>query len=170
MSLLAIAPFLLLAWRSRRWLLRATPEEAEALPSLRALAVQTLLLQVLVLGAAWLAARGAGHDIAWRGQWSPSMLLLAGSILGATLLFAWLEAHKPLAPHDRLRRRLRQARATDPLWLAATAVAAVVEESAYRGVLTALFTEFVGPLPAALVSAALFGLAHLGGEISAPVS
>jgi membrane protease YdiL (CAAX protease family) len=89
------------------------------------------------------------------------VLLAAAATLAVSLAAAWLEARRPLPPHEVTRRALRSVGPTDPVWSGVALVAGFVEEFAYRGVLTALLTAPLGILPAALVSAATFGLAHL---------
>lgn len=158
-SLLAVP---LLAWRSRRWLQQSSSRDEAALPSTRALTLQTLVLQGMMAGLAWLAAWSTNVRVHWWAVWSPTDVLLAAGVLAIALLFAMREARCAVASTDPLRQRLRQIHITDPWWITAAIAAAIAEEYCYRGVLTALLGGPLGLWPAALLSALAFGGAHLG--------
>lgn len=161
----AALPFVLLAGIGLPLLaaysLRLSARAAE-MPSARALAWQSMLLQGAMVALASLATWGTGIDISWRGHMSWPIVMLAVSVLAMGLALAACEARWRLVSPDPLRQRLRQVHANDPHWLAAVTLASVAEEYCYRGVLTALLDEAIGIWPAALLSAALFGAAHLG--------
>lgn len=154
---LLVMPILALA--SRR--AQAGSTDAE-MPSTRALAAQTLVVQAILILLAWLALRAPGVSIAWRSEATLANACAGVGVLLAALAAAWLEARGPLGPGDALRRKLRVIGATDPWWLAVMVVAAMGEELAYRGVLTSFLADPVGLglLPAALASALVFGLGH----------
>ncbi|MEM7358382.1 MAG: CPBP family intramembrane glutamic endopeptidase [Pseudomonadota bacterium] len=57
--------------------------------------------------------------------------------------------------------------AKNPAWIGVTIYAGFIEEFAYRAVLTLLFAEAIGYWPAAIVSALLFGMAHLSSGLRA---
>jgi membrane protease YdiL (CAAX protease family) len=151
----------LLSWSSYRRSLRAEPAP-DATVSIRAMAIQIFIVQALVLGLALVASGAADLDLAWSSTLTVATVLSAGVAIAGAVFVAWLEARRPLGPHDTLRRKLRQVSASDPVWIAITVVAGSVGEYAYRGVLTAILTGPLGIGPAALASAGLFGLAHLG--------
>ncbi|WP_448227956.1 CPBP family intramembrane glutamic endopeptidase [Pseudoxanthomonas mexicana] len=169
MRFLAVLPFLLLAmlvlplltWQSLRRL-KLHADHDEAMPSTRTLALQSMGLQVVMFSTAWLAAWGNGINITWSGGWTAMVALLALGVLATGLVFASLEARRPLTSSDRLRQHLRQVGAKDPYWVVAVAMAAIAEEYCYRGVLTTLLSSAIGTLGAVLASAVLFGAAHLG--------
>ena len=127
----------LLVWSSARAL--SSPDSASTpMPSARAMAVQVLAVQALVFGLAWLATVGAKLLVPWRSLFTPVTVLIATAVVAGGLSLAWLEARRPLGPRDVVRKALRRVSATEPAWLAATIAAALTEEFAYRGVLTAL--------------------------------
>lgn len=132
-------------------------------PSVRALTVQILVIQTVVLGLARLASSGAALSLTWRSTLTPLIALETILLLVGVLFLAWLEARKPLDPRDTLRIRLRQIAVRDPIWIAVTLGAGFVEEYAYRGVLTALLEGVLPFWAAALVSAVFFGAAHGAG-------
>lgn len=134
------------------------------LPNLGTIAAQIVVMQTLVAVLALLAAYGADIPIDWLPTHLDSgTITVALIILALVLAFAVLEARKPLGPNDRLRTELRRISVKHPLWLLATVYAGIVEEIAYRGVLTSLLADYLGYWPAAAASAALFGLGHLSG-------
>jgi membrane protease YdiL (CAAX protease family) len=149
----------LLAWNSHR---QVTSSEVadDALPSLRALALQTIVLQTVVFGFAWLASASAGITVSWSSQLGPISLLGTIAVFALAMAVAWMEARRPLEPPDVLRRILWRASPTDPAWLTLTVVAGIAEEFAYRGVLTGLLTIPLGAGTASIVSAGVFGLGH----------
>ena len=152
-----LAPAQALASRRGQSLAAAAPPE---LPSIRALAVQALVAQGILLGSACLALRAPRVSVEWRSAIDVTNALAALAILGAFLVVASLESRRPLDPHDALRHKLSEISPADPWWLAVMIVAAIVEELAYRGVLTGVLAEHLGAWPAALVSALCFGLGH----------
>lgn len=150
-----------LAWLSYRWQRAAAVAPAD-LPSPRALAWQTVGLQLLVAGLALLAQWGGGIKVVWLSRLSAASGLMALGIVVAALGAAWWEARRPLAARDEWRRTLRRVGAADPVWLLATAAAAIAEELTYRGVLTQALSMPLGLVTGALASALVFGLAHFG--------
>lgn len=167
--MLLIVPFLLvvgvalpvLAWSSHRWL-RTTDATQAALPSARALAWQTIVVQALVAGLASLAVWGGGLNVIWPSRLTVTGVLTAIGIVGVALVVAWLEGRRPLGPGNELRCTLRSVGATDPVWLLATTAAAVSEEFAYRGVLTEVLSEPLGIAVGSVASAIVFGMSHFG--------
>ena len=149
----------LLSWASYRRSLSVDPAPEAGL-SLRAMTIQILVLQAVVLSLALLASFGADLALAGRSAFTVTTCLTAIMVIAGAAFVAWLEARKPLGPRDSLRRKLRQASASDPIWIAVTLVAGGVEEYAYRGVLTSILSGFLGFGAATVVSAGLFGLAH----------
>jgi membrane protease YdiL (CAAX protease family) len=152
-----VAPILAIA--SLRAAARTGSDPAQ-LPSSRAMAMQTLVAQGVILALAWLALRAPGILVAWRSRIDASTAGAAIAVVAASLLVASLEARRPLGPSDGLRKHLRSIRATDPWWLSVVVVASIGEEFAYRGVLTGILAVWIGVWPAALASAAIFGIAH----------
>lgn len=159
-------PFLLLAglllpvlaWRSRSRLHALDERDTRAA---RALAAQALLVHLVLGVTALLASGSAGLEIALAGRITPWVGLQAALVLGLSLGAARAYLRRGVAePGNPLRRILQRVPVTDPVWLAVLVSAAVVEEFAYRGVLTGLLEAWAVPL-APLVSALLFGLAHL---------
>jgi membrane protease YdiL (CAAX protease family) len=150
-----------LAWSSHRWAHSPGATDA-AVPAIRVLGWQTVVLQTAVAGLAFLAIGGGEIEVIWWSSLTPRSGLLAVGLVAGALLVSWLEGRRPLGPHDSIRRRLREIRPTDPLWLLATVAAAVSEELAYRGVLTGLIGLWIGLPAGAAVSALAFGLGHLG--------
>jgi len=148
------------AWNSWRYLANASEPRDEELPSPTALAIQTLVLQGVVLAAALACVLSDRVTVSWPSRMTGTPLLVATGLLVVALGYACFESRKPLGPEDRLRHEIRGAGLTPP-WLAVMATAAVTEELAYRGVLFQLLSGPLPPLGAALASAALFGLAHL---------
>lgn len=150
----------LLAWRSHRWML-SSPAAEDALPSVSQLAIQSMILQISLLLLAWLAIWASGEHIAWFGAWSWPTILLTACVLAAAIVFAEWEAARPLQNSDLLRQHLRKSNSRNPIWIAAAACAAITEEFCYRGVLTSLLDGVLGMWPAAVISAVVFGIAHM---------
>ena len=149
-----------LAWLGYRQL--AATAETPTVVSGRALAVQTLVLQAVLIGLSLLAIEGAGLTVHLGARVSAIALLATAAVVAGGLLATWLEARRRvLGPRDAVRRTLRGIGAGDPWWLAANLAAAVGEELAYRGALTELLSPWLGAAAAVALSAALFGLAHL---------
>lgn len=150
----------LLAWSSYRYL--ATDSAAPtSLPSLEAMAVQTIAVQAVVMALAWLALARIELPMSWASDLDAASLLATAVVVLAGLKMAQLEARRPLGPNETLRRKLRSAGLTK-LWTAAICAAAIGEEYAYRGVLFLLMDQSLPPSLAAFVSALAFGLAHFG--------
>ncbi len=139
--------------------LAAAGANVEDLPSAKALAFQTLVLQALLLSLAVMAARGRSLDIPWSGEWATVPMLAALGVLVLALSFARWEARRPLGPADALRKLLRSQGITTS-GVVVMVAAAIAEEVAYRGVLFLLLADFMPPLAAAAGSAVLFGLGH----------
>ena len=156
----------LMALASRRRLMASDPGLEESL-STASLTLQALAVQIPVFFLAWLAASGTGIELSWRASVTPVTLLVTVAIVAGGLALAWLEGRRPRAANDALRQRLRQISPVDPAWLLVSVVAAVTEEFAYRGVLTLVLTPFLGFPLAAVVSALLFGLAHVSQGVLA---
>lgn len=159
---LAVVGFLLpfLAWSSHRHL-SAESEAPAALPSADALAAQTIVVQVIVIALAWLALLRRDLSPSFASRIDATTLLGTCALVLAALKAAQLEARRLLGPSERLRRELRSAGLTT-MWFLAICAAAIGEEYAYRGVLFVLIGESLSPFFAALASALLFGLAHVG--------
>jgi membrane protease YdiL (CAAX protease family) len=149
-----------MAWLSLRQSRAVSPKQVEQM-SLRSITIQLVIFQGTVGGLAALAMYGAGLEISWGTEVSPFVFGVSWLTLGVFLAVALIEARRPLGPEDAIRRRLRKISAGNPDWLGVTVLAGVVEEFAYRGVLTLLLASFIGYWPGALVSAILFGLSHL---------
>jgi membrane protease YdiL (CAAX protease family) len=124
------------------------------------MALQTIVLQALVFGLAWLASAGTGITVSWQSRLGTLPLLATIALLALFTGVAWAEARRPLGARDVLRRKLRRASPADPVWLTLTLIAGIVEEYAYRGVLTAILAVPFGTIAASVASAVLFGLAH----------
>ncbi len=171
-GLLAL-PFVLAVAIALPWLarasLRATAHGTE-LPSARALAWQSMMLQAVLFALAVLAAWASGIEVAWIGSFSWSVALLGVGTLGFGLALAACDARWPSSRPQPLRQHLRHVRTRDPTWIGAISLAAVAEEYCYRGVLAVLLGTAIGPWPAAVASAALFGAAHLGHGARAAAS
>lgn len=135
----------------------------------RALPPRTPFLLSLVLqqaALAWLALWVAAREfivVEWRVAHP-----VFDTSLGVLLTVAMVVAARPLW-REAVRRRERRAYLTMPrtpleraVWVVVSAAAGVGEEVAYRSVLFALLLRILGgAIPAALVAAVLFGLAHL---------
>ena len=149
-----------LGWLGLRQARAGSAESIENVP-VGAVALQIAVVQTFVAGLAALAVFGAGLEIPWGSELSPLTFGLAWLLFGAMVFVAFLEARRPLGPEEALRRRMRKISAGNPTWVGVTVYAGIVEEFAYRGVLTLLLASLLGYWPAALVSAVLFSLAHL---------
>jgi len=77
----------LLAWRSHR---QGSSREVadEALPSVRTMALNTIVLQTVVSVLAWLAGVGAGITVSWRSQLGPIPLLAAIAVVALGMALA----------------------------------------------------------------------------------
>lgn len=152
----------LLGWTGLRHR-QGLSDDEDPVPSVGAIAAQLAILQTIVLGLAVLALYGTGLDLSWRSSVSPVSLLLSVAVLAVFVGLAVLEANRPLGPKDRLRAELRKTSATDPAWIGVTLYAGVIEEFAYRGVLTLVLASLIGYRAAVVASALAFGLGHLSG-------
>lgn len=167
--MLAAIPFLGLtllllpgaAWLGYRRPRGGSHEPPDAL-TLRLLAVQNIVTQVVVAAFAVLALWGTDRAVTWSSRLSPLAVAVAIASVGIAAAVSWIEARRPLAQHEVVRRALRRVASTDPLWIAVAVVAAVVEEFAYRGVLVLLLAAWTGSPVAWAVAAVAFGLGHLG--------
>ena len=149
-----------LSWSSHRSM--GSPDTMKpALLSTRAIACQIVLVQAIVAGFASLAVWAAGLTVAWASRLTVAGVLTAIGIVGAASVVALVEGRRPLGRGTELRRLLRSVSPGDPVWLVATAVAAVCEEFAYRGVLVEILSRPLGPAGAAVASAVVFALGHL---------
>ena len=151
-------PFM--AWMSLQQSRKATPESVEKM-TVRSISIQIVVTQAIVAGLAALAMYGAGIEISFGAEISPFTFGVGWLTLGVFLTIAFFEARRPLGEDELIRRRLRKISAGNPDWIGVTVLAGIMEEFAYRGVLTLLLAGFMGYLPAALVSAVLFGLSHM---------
>lgn len=149
-----------LAWLSLRHAKVAHNEQA-ALPNVPEMVVQIIVLQTVVAGLAALAVYGIGLKLAWWSTLTPVTVSLALVALSGVLILTYFEAQERGSDIDKSRDTLRRISATDPRWIGATLYAGIIEEVAYRGVLTLLLAGIVGYIPAAIASAVVFGLAHL---------
>lgn len=149
-----------LGWASLKSM-RSMPDSYIGLADVRAMALQTGILQGVIATLAWLAGHEAGVALSWWSRADLSTVLAALAIVCGFLTLAWLEATRARGSEHGLQAALRRVPPGDPLLVAMVLIAGVVEEFAYRGVLTFLLAAHFGLLPAAAVSAVLFGLAHL---------
>lgn len=152
----------LLGWLSLRHRTRLTEDEAAAL-STRGMITQLLALQTIVGGLAWLALYGTGLSLTWWSDLSAMPVLVCLGVWLVFVVIAVKEANRPLARQDRWRAELRKTAASDPVWIGVTLYAGIVEEFAYRGVLTLTLAATLGNWPAVAISALAFGLGHLSG-------
>jgi membrane protease YdiL (CAAX protease family) len=93
---------------------------------------------------------------------TPASWLQAAFTLVAMLVLAWPRWRGAVARHDRrLYFFMPQGAKEQGLWIALSAMAAVVEETTYRGVTFSLLLWITGSAGfATLIAAAFFGLAH----------
>lgn len=140
---------------------KAGAENTSPAPTTVQIVIQLCVLQTIVVGLAVLAMYGAQVRVGWLPVISIHTVLVAITVLGIVVLLSLFEARRPLGPNEQVRARLREVSARDPAWIGGTIYAGIVEELAYRGVLTLLLATYFGYWPAAAASAILFGLAHL---------
>ena len=135
-------------------------QDVQQLPSRTAIYIQLLVVQGLVGGSAALAVYGVDVPIEWGARLEAGTIGPAVGVVAFTLLVATVLSRSG-ASNDDLVRLLSPKSGSDWLmWSAAMLAAAVVEEFAYRGVLTDLGARVMDPWLAAGVSAFLFGLGH----------
>jgi len=165
-SLLAAVPFLgvvtalpSLAWGTRSRLADLEGDIASPVP----LYLQTVLIQVVLTGFALVASWGVPVPFALGARPTST-----GVLLGCGLVAGWMAVSAVLRPRRppevaRLARLIRPRTGSHRLlWFLTMAAAALGEEIAYRGVLFGLGASVLGGWwAAALLSAVLFGLAHL---------
>ena len=130
-------------------------------PSVRAIAAQLGILQTIVACLGLLAAHGVGLELVWSSAVTPVTLISSFAVLAGFVGLAFLEARRPLGPNEQIRAEMRKVSAGDPAWIGVTLYAGLIEEFAYRGVLTLILASFIGYWSAAIASALLFGLGHL---------
>lgn len=123
--------------------------------------IQIGVVQTIVAALAWLAMWGNGLEISWGAEISPFTFAVAWLTLGVIVTVAFFEARRPLKPEEVVRRRLRKISAGNEAWMGITIYAGMVEEFAYRGVLTLILASFMGYWPGAVISAILFSLSHI---------
>jgi membrane protease YdiL (CAAX protease family) len=173
---LAVAAFLVvtggvvptLAWRTHRQLSAGVP-----LPPRPLLYIQILVLQLGLGALALVAASRAGVRPVLRCSLGARSLTGAAVLVGLGLGAATLRWHYgSKGTRERLRSLLPDTRREQALWVAACAAAAVCEELVYRGTLFQLARGALGGYWApAIVSAAIFALAHLAqGWSAAPMT
>lgn len=148
-----------LAWSSYRHL-SSEGQIGEKAPTPRLLATQALVVHGVVLGLATACAATEQLEITWFSIPERGSLIAAVVVVATFISIARLEAKRPLASHEVLRRQLRRS-GLSKIWLVTMVVAAVAEEYAYRGVLYLLFENFMAPTIAAGLAAVVFGLGHL---------
>ncbi|MGO9675288.1 MAG: CPBP family intramembrane glutamic endopeptidase [Methylocella sp.] len=140
----------------------------------------TLALAAIVLGSTWLAnptgwARfasfgrigAAAGEVRWLAIAPSESWLEVGASLGciitaATCAFLAIQARQNPFKHPRIKKLL-------PVAVAAAAANAFVEEVIFRFAPFALFNGRMAPELTIAVSAAIFGLAHVGGTPGGPV-
>ncbi len=140
----------------------------------------TLLLAIAVLSATWLIDPAAftrfarvgdmaapAGPVSWPGvapgdSWRTVGLTIGGIITLATLGFLLVQARRD-------QPSPRAVIALAPLILAAAAANAVTEEALYRFVPAAALAGVLAPAAIVALSAAGFGLAHVGGTPGGPI-
>jgi membrane protease YdiL (CAAX protease family) len=148
-----------LAWSSHRRQASAETTD-EAVASLGAMALNTIILQAILAGLGWLAIEGMDIAVSWRSHLAPIPVLAAAGLVSLGLAMAWRESRRPDAEANVVQRTLRGASPASPAWLTTALVAGVGEEFAYRGVLTGLLSVTLGAPAGWVTSAVLFGLGH----------
>ena len=132
------------------------------LPPRRALYLETLLIQLVLMIAALGVARRSGIDL-WRARAPDAIDLLVTALAVAAALGTIPLRWRASAP-DRRTRLLALVPHTPSeraLWVLVSAAAGIGEEIVYRGVLFAILARmFPGWWLAALISAAAFAGAH----------
>lgn len=158
--LLVVVALPALGWLGMKQARPPQPGEEENFP-LMTVAIQMAVVQTIVAALAWLAMWGAGLEISFGTELTPFTFGVAWLTLGVVVTVAYFEARRPLQPEEVIRRRLRRISAGNEAWMGITIYAGIVEEFAYRGVLTLVLASFMGYWPGAVVSALVFSLAHL---------
>lgn len=148
------------AWSSRSKSTADPPTDAE-LPSVRALALQAIIVHTVTFVLAWVAASAAGVTVAWNSSWEPIAVLAAIGVFALGMLVAWLDAKRPADPNNVVGRTLEKTKLADPTLVAMLLSAGIAEEFVYRGALTSVLSTYLGYWFAAFISALLFGLAHV---------
>jgi len=169
-ALLLVVPLIEWRWNWPRYLRQL----AAGVPGVRLRYYRNVLvgewLPAMVLLAVWAAWRRPWSGL-WLGGPTPWRIVVGFACTGAfTALLVWQRAAILKRPetHDKVRAALQYA---DPLlphtaaerrtfWLVAC-TAGVCEEIFYRGFLTWYLAAWMGLVPAVLLSAALFGFAHI---------
>lgn len=153
-SLLVLGVFFVMIAASRSWW--TSPRSGSVLAWV---AAQTVPVFSLLIGSAWFARRYRAVAANWRpAGWG--VVLLAGlSLVGAGCAGANLSAPTPL---DSLAGALPPPLRAVWVLVWVGALAPVIEEFYFRGVLQSALSEWRGTYPAVAISAAVFALAHVG--------
>lgn len=154
----------LAAIRSARVINKARAVTGELPVSRRAIWIQTLISQGLLLLITWLAASSFGYQIFWRPPIAPPVI---GAGIVALVLCLFLRVvgrsvRSAAERRDLVVFALAPRTTAEALLLSATIVlASIAEEAAYRGVLVAILTYVTGTSSTAIaVSAVAFAVAH----------
>ena len=125
--------------------------------------IQTILVQLYLLGIALAAAWRNGVDLLARPPAVLRAWLLAALFLAALLgAMRWRWPHRGQESKEKLVRLLPSERGDLPPYFALCLAAGVCEEIVYRGVTTVLLTRITGSLLAAIaIAAVVFALAHV---------
>ncbi len=149
----------ILAWLGLRK--QREPDAGRDFADLRTVVLQIGGVQTLLLATGIVAVVGSGIRPGWMPVVSVQTIGLGIVVLAVVLTLSTFESTRPPDPANLVREALRSLPAFHPAWIAVTVYAGVVEEFAYRGLLTQLLATGTGYWSAALASALLFGLAHL---------
>ncbi|HMO32629.1 MAG TPA: CPBP family intramembrane metalloprotease [Lacibacter sp.] len=125
--------------------------------------LQSMLLQLILTGVAWLCARSEQMEIALSGTFT--WLTVGAAVLfvgGALALAGYSQKNKQQQEESTLHHILPETNRDRLLWALAVVVAAFCEEYVYRGVLFQLMLLQTGGIwiAAALLSAVVFAFGH----------
>jgi membrane protease YdiL (CAAX protease family) len=125
--------------------------------------IQTILVQLYLLGIALAAAWRNGIDLLAKPPAPLRAWLLAALFLAALLgAMRWRWPHRGQESKEKLIRLLPRDRGDLAPYFALCLAAGVCEEVVYRGVTTVLLTRITGSLIAAIaIASAVFALAHV---------
>ena len=165
--LMAFLPWM--AWRSAVQLRAARDDPAaNPLPPLTSIYAGTLVMLGVLFVLSWLVGRGVGYDpfflpVLGARDVTAGIAALGAAfgLLGVSRLVRTTEERRR-APAYKLMPRTRQEWI---LYVAMAVAAGIAEETAYRGVGTALLTWSTGsPWVAAALMSLAFGIAHITQE------